>query len=415
MPSIRIEYYKGKELSGGRFPISITVTHKGRPKRKYIDSCLPDEWDENKMQLVIPNGKEGALIKLRNQEIKKNLSKYTLVYTNLIESKINWVSEDVFSTTELGDDNSNHATTFWHLAELYYKYLQDEKSGATCLWFNGVIKKFKTYIDNPDFKLSDFTDKVIDGYRVYMIEQGNSSSTMNANFKILRFVSNYAAQKGLATKPDALHSFKLPKRTYGAKRKLDDKEIELFRKVDVLKDSKIEEIKDMFLLAYLFRGMRISDVIRLQRSFIQGNTLIYTSSKNEKLFEIRIPKEAMDIINKYPKYRKYVFSFYSFTANPDLSDGLNRINEYKVIKAISANINNKLKDLGKRAGITKSISTHIARHSFAKKALEVFKGDTNLTMDLLGHNSLAVHQAYIRELSKSDDLDNAVDQMFGEI
>lgn len=420
MPSIRIEYYKGKELAGGRFPIAITVTHKGRPIRKYIDACLPSEWDKDKKQMLIPNGKAGALIRLRNQEIHNKLSTYTLKYSKLLKNN-QWEPEDVFSEKEVGEDMPATDITFWHLTELYLKYLREEKSGATCLWFEGVINKFKCqlnkdgtgqFIDIEKFKLSDFSDEVIDHFRRFMITQKNSSSTMNANFKILRFVSNYAAQKGLASKPDALHNFKLPKRTYGAKKKLDDTDMDKFRAVHVDKGSKKSEIKDMFLLCYLFRGMRISDMIRLKHSFIQGNTLVYVSSKNEKLFEMKIPKEALKILGKYPKDAEYVFSFYNFKPDKNKSDGQNRMDEYQKIKSITANINNKLKELAADAKIEKNISTHIARHSFAKKALETFKGDTNLTMDLLGHNSLAVHQAYVRELSRSDDLNDAVDQMF---
>ena len=70
-----------------------------------------------------------------------------------------------------------------------------------------------------------------------------------------------------------------------------------------------------------------------------------------------------------------------------------------------------LKEVAALAGINKSVSSHIARHTFAMLAIDRVK-DANITMDMLGHSSLKVHEAYVRSISKADELDNAVASIF---
>jgi len=64
------------------------------------------------------------------------------------------------------------------------------------------------------------------------------------------------------------------------------------------------------------------------------------------------------------------------------------------------------------ADIKKPLSSHIARHTFARMAIDKVKNPM-VTMELLGHSSLSVHQAYLNDIRKDDQLDNAADEIFG--
>lgn len=410
MPSIRIEYYRGKALADGKFGICITVTHKGKPKRKRIDACTPDEWDAKNECIKVLQPRNRASVANRNTDIQTKFNKYRTIYLSYIESFKDWNAEDVFKQ-DIQIDIPVESLTFWDLAEKYKEYIKTEKSPAFYMTCTTLVEKFKRFVANDSFKLSDFSESLINAYKTHMKTLGNKDSTMKLNFKLLRFISKYACDRGLGVKPAALHDFKLPTARTGEKRKLTSDEMDMFEGAFAQEDSRVEEARDIFLVSYFLRGMRIHDVLKMQQSFIKGGRLIYTTRKNDKIFNMKIPAQAMAILNKYLDGRKYVFRFYAFVPDPNVSEADNRVAEYNHIKRLTVHVNNRLKKLAGRAGITKNLSTHIARHSFAKKALDTIK-DTNITMDLLGHTSLSVHEAYVRELSKSDDLDDAVDKMF---
>lgn len=63
------------------------------------------------------------------------------------------------------------------------------------------------------------------------------------------------------------------------------------------------------------------------------------------------------------------------------------------------------------AGIDKSLSSHIARHTFARMAIDKVNNPM-ITMNLLGHTSLAVHQQYLKDVRNEEVLDDVTDEIF---
>ena len=62
-------------------------------------------------------------------------------------------------------------------------------------------------------------------------------------------------------------------------------------------------------------------------------------------------------------------------------------------------INKRIKRIAKLAGINKTISTHIGRHSFATMLL-TNKVDLPVIQELLGHHDVKVTQIYAKVVSK---------------
>ena len=86
----------------------------------------------------------------------------------------------------------------------------------------------------------------------------------------------------------------------------------------------------------------------------------------------------------------------------------------RVIKLVNTEntlFNKQLTTAAVLAGITKKISMHTARHTFAY--LADMRGVSAATIQsLLDHGDLATTERYIRALRRSDELDKAVDQMW---
>ena len=74
-------------------------------------------------------------------------------------------------------------------------------------------------------------------------------------------------------------------------------------------------------------------------------------------------------------------------------------------------INKYLKDIAKKAEITKNVTTHTARHSFADIARKKTDNIYNLSKTL-GHSSIKVTEAYLAtfdEQAVDDTLNNVFD------
>lgn len=70
----------------------------------------------------------------------------------------------------------------------------------------------------------------------------------------------------------------------------------------------------------------------------------------------------------------------------------------------------------RHGGITKPLSSRMARRTFAKIKMAIDKiNNPMITMELLGHTSLAIHQQYLKNLRQEEILDDAADDIFSEI
>jgi integrase/recombinase XerD len=400
--SVKIVHYTNKVYSDGTSPIMLQVIQSGKITRKVVAAVKPEQWNDEKKRVYNKKHPNYAQINSQLSDEFNRIERALLMAEGRIVKNI-FKSTDDMPTTQ-------PVLTFWGIADLYLKKMQGQ-SGFTYNACNSVINKFKRFVRNDSLLLRDISSSEVNGYIKHCRKEGNQDSTINLNFKVLRRVSNFGHLNKHDTRPDDLHFFKLPSPGKALKEKLTKEELSKMLLVNLDNHPKTAEARDMFMLAIYLRGMRISDVIQLKRSYINTDRILYRDNKTGKNFDIKLIPDCITIINKYPTNREYLFGFFRWKPNPQLNDDENEQVKVDHIKAITSNINNKLKFIAKEAGIDKTISTHIARHTFAKMAIDKIR-DTNVTMDLLGHTNMKVHEAYIRSISQSDQLDSAADDIF---
>lgn len=400
MASVKIIHYTQKVYSNGTSPVILQIIQGKSIKRKVIASVLPEQWND-KDKRVKPKKHPNYAI------INNNLSDEFNRIEGLLLKNPNAQVELLFPKEDMPPVDT---LTFWKIADIYLQTLV-LKSGWTYLTFRGIINKFSRSVNNPGLLLSEISQRHLQKYLNDMQEAKNGERTIYNNFKVLRFVNEFGQRNKYDARSEDLQDFKVPTGGKSLKIKLTTEELSALATYELKPGTKLSEIRDMFMLAVYLRGIRISDVIQLKHSYIVGGRLIYNSGKTGKDFNIKLIPEALTILSRYQNNREYIFSFYDFKPDPSKSQTENELARVVILKNITANINNKLKKIAEKAGIKKNISTHIARHTFARMALDKIK-DSNITMDLLGHSSMKVHEAYIREISQDDELDAAADSIF---
>lgn len=169
---------------------------------------------------------------------------------------------------------------------------------------------------------------------------------------------------------------------------LNKEEISRIESVKLDKNTSIWHTKNVWLTAFYFAGVRVSDAVNLKWSDFKDGRLLYVMNKNEKPVSLTIPEKAKKILKQYEPFKKenngYVFPFLR-NANP-------KDEEDVFVKTRNATklLNKYLPRIAALCGIDKNISNHIARHSFGNIA-----GDT-------------VHPLMLQKLYRHSDLKTTI-------
>ena len=207
------------------------------------------------------------------------------------------------------------------------------------------------------------------------------------------------------------------------KAKLSETEIEALEALELPEQSALWNARNCFLFAYYAGGVRFGDNIQIRGNFISKEgeeyRLKYTMDKTgKKINRILIP-EAIEILEKYIDLNNsstdYVFPYldnnapYAKAKTPEEKNALSADETRLLKQAISAKnalLNKELKILADKAGISKHLSTHIARHSFADSARKEGANVYDLK-ETLGHSSVNTTQGYLQQFD-TETQDNVI-------
>lgn len=152
--------------------------------------------------------------------------------------------------------------------------------------------------------------------------------------------------------------------------------------------SKEEGLRNRTILETMFScGLRVSEAVGLEQTHIyEEEEYIKVKGKGNKERLVPISKTALYWINLYLKEQRN-----HMTPKPGCNDilFLNRRGG-KLTRVMIFYI---LKDLAQKAGITKSISPHTLRHSFATALVEA-GADLRAVQQMLGHESITTTEIY---------------------
>jgi integrase len=221
-----------------------------------------------------------------------------------------------------------------------------------------------------------------------------SPSTINGYFRDLRVLIKKAFEVDEIINKNPLVGFKMP----GMRRKtnvaLTLEELQLFQKVEPLTEYQ-ELVKDSSLFMYYCFGMRVTDMIMLTTKNIKGKTITYKTSKNKREFSFTMLPEAQKIVSRW-KGDHFIFPY----MNQKLKDQALP----KKIALIRKSMRQTLNYMGKRAGITKKLGSHVFRHTWN------FIQSAHLTLQErqrgLGHGSALTTEQYDKTMPVLDNLIN---------
>lgn len=289
--------------------------------------------------------------------------------------------------------------------EVCEEYLAQGKIG-TYDKNKSVISKLREYVGDKKICFQDITPDFLEKYEVWLrVTKENKVNTIHKDFSYIRKIFNDAYRKDIIEHSIIpFNKFKL-KTEKTSRVYLSEEELLKFENVKTISGSRLELHKDMFIFSSYTGGLRVSDILQIKWKHFDGDNINFTIKKTGIQLSIKLPNKALELIKKYKPKKKNpdAFIFPMLDNNLDLRD-LRAVDS--AISSATAYINKNLTTLNKKAKISKHISFHISRHTWATRALR--KGiSIDKVSKLMGHSAIKETQVYAKIVSI--ELDKAME------
>jgi integrase len=303
----------------------------------------------------------------------------------------------------------NKGKSFFEYAEKKAASFKENGEIGSYQKYNAVISSVKEFLGEGIYLSFEEIDvDFLNRYKTNLISEGKAQTTVHGYLSKIRTLFNDAIHDGLIKLINSpFPGYKL-KQGNPVKDRLSLEEIFKIEGLDYPENSLLWHVKNAFLFSFYNAGIRISDILLMTWDNIKGDRIEYTMFKTNKLHSLKLKEKPLAILEKY-KGRAESFIFPFLSDRYDYSDPMFL---HSQISAKTALINKYLKQIAIKAEISKNITTHTARHSFADIARQKTDNLYNLSKTL-GHSSLKVTEAYLASFDEKA-VDDTLDSVFNK-
>lgn len=269
----------------------------------------------------------------------------------------------------------------------FLEFLKNDKklSENTLQSYRRDVIQYEEYVDKKNVDYLNVEAEEINSYLKYLQKNNKKSSTISRSLASIRSFYQYLLRTKVVTK-DPTDGIQSPKIEKKAPSVLSSQEVELLLEQPSSEDLKGMRDKAMLEFAYA-TGMRVTEIISLDVdavNFEQGYVVCKNGSKQRN-----IPLGTMSL---------KALKDYMEKARPIIIKD-------DSVKALFVNINGKrltrqgfwkiVKYYKEQAHISKDITPHVLRHSFATHLLQN-GADLKAIQTMLGHSDISSTQVYMQ-------------------
>lgn len=402
-PSLRRGYHPGKlfiRVIRGRKSSNIATEY----------SLYPDEWDSRSHSVVIRPEFPG------DTECRNRLSAIAEAMSNdLVRLR------DIISTLELSGDygacdvSSRFCVslirgTISGYAELKARRLCEEGHVRTARAYCCAARSLMNFCNGRDIGLSEIDSELMRDYESYLFAKGLKMNTVSFYMRTLRALY-YRALKDHLTAPKAENPFagvhtgvyRTNRRSLksGQLKNLSRLEETLAAAANLSsatahgRDVRLLDALYYFMFCYYARGMSFVDMAHLKKQDIHGGYISYVRCKTGGQMEVKVVREMKHILSYFSgrvKGSGYVF--------PIIRDGMEKTDALRQYETALKQQNVLLKELAAMAGIRETLSTHVARHTWATLAKRMEYSVTVIS-EALGHQDVKTTAIYLASFERS--------------
>jgi integrase len=301
-----------------------------------------------------------------------------------------WVAfEKAYLTNRAAKDTLEAAFTE------YAEQLRAEERIGTAVSYECARRSLLNYA--PGARFADVNPEFLRGYEKWMMNQGNSATTIGIYLRSLRTIINNVIADGMLSKdlyPFGKRRYEIPTGK-NIKKALTMDDIAKIFYHELPKASTAEMCRDMWVFMYLCNGINVKDLCLLKYANIQGDVLSFIRAKTARTkrevepIRVMLSDEIKTIIKRWgnePKPGNYIFPF--------LLPGQTAERQRQLIQQLTGLINDHMKQIAKDLEIQNPVTTYAARHSFAT-ILQRSGASIAFISEAIGHSNVKTTQDYL--------------------
>lgn len=286
----------------------------------------------------------------------------------------------------------------------FLEYLEIERGRAvkTVENYDRYIVRFFDFAKVKQPK--DITEAKVREFRLWLNRQvtqdGETLKRRTQNYYLiaLRAFLKFLRKRGVTSlSPEKIELAKVPQRdldliTRAELNRLLDAPLKSHKEAETDTD-KQRALRDNAMLQLLFStGLRVSELVALNSDIDLSKDEMSVRGKGDKVRVVFFSPEAKKAVQNY------------LDARTDLDEALfvnmgRNASEHNELRLTSRSVERAVKQYATRAGITKKVTPHVVRHSFATDLLQN-GADIRSVQALLGHANIATTQVYTHVTDK---------------
>ena len=271
--------------------------------------------------------------------------------------------------------------------KFFFKFLEEDKklSENTLQSYKRDLKQFKRYLEACELHYNRVKEDDIKDYIRELQEDGKKASSISRCIASIRsFYQFVLRNKKIKVDPTAhIKSQKIEKRVPSV---LTSKEVELL--LNQPKDIDLKGIRDKAMLEFAYAtGMKVTEIISLDIDDVNLKTGMVTCRHPDRQRNIPLGTMSLRALKEY------------------INDARDIMIKNEDEKALFVNVNGTrltrqgfwkiIKYYKEQAHITKDITPHVLRHSFATHLLQN-GADLKAIQTMLGHSDISSTQVYMQ-------------------
>lgn len=294
------------------------------------------------------------------------------------------------------------ATELDKLKREFLEYLEIERGASLRTIENYELWLSKMFEQQKWQSVRDITDESVREFRLWFNRQyaphvrdkrlpGKtiSKKTQNYYMTALRMFLKYLTRRDIAAMPaDKIELAKVPERSVDL---ISD--TELNRLLSAPEGNDLKTLRDKAILELLFStGLRVSELCSLTNDLDLSAEEFSIRGKGGKMRVVFMSEDAREALKKYIKARKDMNEALFVQVGKKLKNDdpapLTRRSVERIVKHYAA-----------KAGITRRVTPHVIRHSFATDLLQN-GADIRSVQMMLGHSNISTTQIYTHVTDK---------------
>ena len=361
------------------------VIHKRVPRQIHTGYKLyPQEWDAENKEIVFPPGigdnRRNYLASLKDA-LRKDIKRLKSIISRLERADGSYTAEDVVESY-LSPTDTHSFISFAHTLVGQLKQI-----GKQYTAYETAINSFTRFRKEQDVPLDEVDSDLMMAYEAYLKSKGICPNSSAFYMRNLRAIYNRAVDKELTEQRNPFkHVYTGIDKT--VKRAVPLSVIRQIRDLDLNLHPAMDYARNIFMLSFYTRGMSFIDMAFLKKKDLQNGVLYYRRHKTNQQLFIKWEKPMQELIDKFDT-----------SGTPYLLPIIKNCDNdaRKQYKSDAHRVNQSLKKIGKMLGLGISLTSYVARHSWASIAISKNIPIATIS-EAMGHDSENTTRIYLASL-----------------